>query len=328
MGCGCGSSGGGCASKGEGGEKKKSSGGCCSSARPMVSLPDWFRQPVPEALSLKNVRDLVKGNGLATVCQSAHCPNIGTCWSRGVATFMILGEYCSRSCRFCAVSTGSMEEVFVEEPIMVAEAVRRLALRYVVITSVNRDDLPDQGSGQFSRTVEAIRSMNPECGIELLVPDFGGEVDLISNVIKARPQVFAHNIETVRRISPLVRSHSDHDRSLGVLATARALDGTMYIKSSVMVGLGETDAEVLEALQELKKAGCDIVTIGQYLAPTRTKRHVPVERFVTPETFEMYRREGMAMGFGFVKSGPLVRSSFLAEEGFAACAAKSVEVGS
>ncbi len=292
------------------------SDGGCSQDR----LPEWFRQPVPDPAALGRMRALLKETGLTTVCQGAHCPNTGECWSRGTATFMILGSRCTRACRFCAVDQGTPEPVSWEEPLLVAEAVKRLGLKYVVITSVTRDDLVDGGAGQFFRTVRAIRSVSPECGVELLVPDFTGDVVALGIVIEASPQVLGHNIETVRRLSPQLRSGAGHDRSLDVLRSVRLSAGeNILVKSGFMVGLGETDDEVFFTLRELKEAGCDIVTIGQYLAPSKDARYFPVSRFVEPNVFERYRAEGLKLGFRYVASGALVRSSYMAEEGFSGC---------
>lgn len=286
------------------------------------SLPEWFRQPLPDQAAMGKMRSLLKETGLATVCQSAHCPNTGECWSKGTATFMILGTTCSRSCRFCAVEHGVPQDVTCEEPLLVAEAVQRLALKYAVITSVTRDDLADGGAEQFARTVRAIRMVAPECGVELLIPDFSGDDVALEIVTESSPQVLGHNIETVRRLSPLMRSGADHDRSLAVLRSIRASGRGILVKSGLMVGLGETDDEVFSTLHELKEAGCDIVTIGQYLAPSKEARHLPVDRFVEPPMFERYREEGLKIGLRYVASGALVRSSYMAEEGFEGCCGK------
>jgi lipoic acid synthetase len=293
--------------------------GCGTAA---VRLPDWFRQPVPDHAAMERMRGLVNGARLNTVCREARCPNIGECWSRGTATFMLLGETCTRACRFCAVHTGRPGAVMADEPMNVAESVRHLGLKYVVITSVTRDDLPDGGASHFAATVRAVRSLAPQCGIELLIPDFSGNGDSLGMVAAANPQVIGHNLETVRRLSLSVRSGSRHERSLGVLKYLRSLGGGMLVKSGFMAGMGETDAEVLLTLQELKDAGCDIVTIGQYLAPSREARHAPVARFVEPSMFDHYRQEGLRLGIRYIASGALVRSSYLAEQGYAGCTGK------
>lgn len=309
----------------------------CSQSRP---LPSWFRQDLPDVASLDSMRRLLRQTGLNTVCQGAHCPNLGQCWSRGTATFMILGDTCTRACRFCAVQSGRPGNVNAEEPLKVAEAVAALKLRYVVVTSVTRDDLADQGAGQFADTIKAVRAACPQTRIEVLIPDFGGQTDLLRIVADAQPDVLGHNLETVRRLSPDFRPQANHDRSLSVLKTAREFldkretrDGgrgtksfasivhrpSSFVKSGFMAGLGETDDEIFETFDELKAAGCDIVTVGQYLAPSQGGRHAAVARFVEPEKFELYRREGLARGLKFVASGPLVRSSYLAENGYQEC---------
>ncbi|NLE64577.1 MAG: lipoyl synthase [Elusimicrobia bacterium] len=285
-------------------------------------LPEWFRQEIPDAVALGEMRTLLQETRLHTVCEGARCPNLGECWAERTATFMILGQSCSRGCHFCAVPHGTGAIVDDEEPLFVADAVHRLGLRYVVITSVTRDDLPDGGANHFARTVRALRQRIVGIGVELLIPDFQGDADLLRIVAEAEPDVVGHNIETVRRLSPVVRSGAEHDRSLSVLRTLRHQMKAGKVKSGLMVGMGETDQEVLATLRELREAGCEIVTIGQYLAPTRGARHVKVDRFVDPGTFEMYRREGERMGFSFIHSGPLVRSSYLAEQAFRACAGK------
>ena len=282
-------------------------------------LPEWFRQDVPDAGRLQKMRGLLKDTGLKTVCEGAHCPNMGACWDKGAATFLILGENCTRRCRFCAVTHGVPSAIDFDEPLQVADAVSRLGLRYVVVTSVTRDDLSDGGAGQFARTVRAVKEINPGAQVEVLIPDFSGAEDLIRIIADSGADVVGHNVGTVRRISSVMRSGADYDRSLGVLRSARRLNSKAFIKSGLMVGLGESQTEVLGALRDLKDAGCDIVTIGQYLAPSQEERHVPVDRFVTPEEFLFYRAEGLKLGLKFVHAGPLVRSSYLAEEGFQCC---------
>ena len=290
--------------------------GCSNKTEP---LPEWFRQPVPDQQAMGQMRSLLKETGVTTVCQGAHCPNTGECWSKGTATFMILGSKCTRACRFCAVEHGPVDEISYEEPLLVAEAVRRLGLKYAVITSVTRDDLADGGSEQFARTVRAIRVSAPECGVELLIPDLSGDEVALNIVMESCPQVLGHNIETVRRLSPSLRSGADHDRSLSVLRAIRSSGKDILVKSGFMVGLGETEEEILFTLQELKEAGCDIVTIGQYLAPSKEARHAPVARFVEPKEFDRHKEAGLKMGLRYVASGALVRSSYMAEEGFEGC---------
>ncbi len=261
--------------------------------------------------------------GLHTVCESARCPNMGQCWGRGVATFMILGDVCTRACRFCAVKAGRSVGVDEAEPAKIAGAVRAMRLKYAVITSVARDDLPDEGAGHFARTIRAVRGAVPGIRIEVLVPDFSAREDCLRAVADAGPDVFAHNVETVERLTPAVRPQADYRRSLEVFRVYRRFDPGAFLKSSIMVGLGETGEEILTVMQDLRGAGCEILTVGQYLRPTRHKRNVPVDRFVPPEQFEAYREKGLAMGFRHVMSGPLVRSSYIAEEGYKDCLAAS-----
>lgn len=285
----------------------------------LTRLPPWFRQEIPDADKIRSMKEMFRGSRLHTVCESAHCPNMGKCWGQGVATFMILGEVCTRACRFCAVKAGLPQTVDVEEPLHVAQAVKELKLRYVVITSVARDDLKDEGAGHFVETIQAIRNLTPHVKIEVLIPDFSAKYDSLKMLTDAAPEVVSHNIETVRRISRGIRPQAQHDRSLQVLRMMRSLNPNIFVKSSFMVGIGETDDEILELMKELLDAGCQILTIGQYLAPTQMKRHVPVERFMTPEKFEEFRAIGMTMGFKYVMSAPLVRSSYIAEEGYNSC---------
>ena len=293
--------------------------------------PSWLKQPLPDQNKIQELRCLLQKAQLPTVCTSARCPNLGACWEKKVATVMILGETCTRACRFCAVASGHPAEVDSTEPDRVAGAVRDMGLKYVVITSVTRDDLSDGGAGHFARTVAAVRREVAGVRIEVLVPDFQGQRENLATIVAARPDVVAHNLETVQRLSPLVRPAADYQRSLHVLrqlrelmAVAAANDGCspMLVKSGLMVGLGETSSEVEAAMADLAATGCDILTIGQYLAPTQTSRHVRVDRYVAPEEFAQYRYRGQELGFRFVKSGPLVRSSFLAEEGYQECTAE------
>jgi lipoic acid synthetase len=268
------------------------------------------------------MKSMFRDSGLFTVCESARCPNIGTCWGRGVATFMILGETCTRACRFCAVAAGHPSAVDAQEPNNVALAVAQLKLRYVVITSVARDDLADEGAQHFCETIRRIRSLMPQTKIEVLIPDFSNKEESIKKLVAAKPEVVSHNIETVERLSEKIRPQAGYERSLRVLENFKKFDNACITKSSLMVGLGETRAEITRCLKDLLDAGCDIATIGQYLRPTQLKRHLPVERFYTPEEFEELRQEGLSLGFKHVMSGPLVRSSFIAEEGYKECTAK------
>lgn len=279
-----------------------------------VRLPPWIRVRVAGSGLGDEVHHLLDKNALHTVCQGAHCPNKHECFNRGTAAFMILGEVCSRDCLFCAVRTGAPQAVDPEEPQRVAEAAERLRLRHVVVTSVTRDDLADGGAGLFAATIRAIRDRLPEAAIEVLVPDFQGRERDLDTVLAAQPDVFNHNLETVRRLQRLIRPAASYARSLTVLRYAAGTAPKPAIKSGLMVGLGETDAEIIESMQDLRGAGCEILTIGQYLAPS--SRHTPVERFVHPDVFEDYARQGAAMGFRHVASGPMVRSSYHAESHF------------
>lgn len=271
---------------------------------------------------ISRMKEMFRSSGLHTVCESAHCPNLGKCWGQGVATFMILGEVCTRACRFCAVKAGRAAPVDPQEPQHVAEAVKKLNLRYVVITSVARDDLQDEGAGQFVETMAAVRRLMPQTKIEILVPDFSNKIENLKMVIDAKPEVASHNIETVRRLSPDIRPQADYGRSLEVLKNFKRLNPSILTKSSFMAGLGESADEIAGVMEDLKQTGCDILTIGQYLSPSRGKRHVRVERFFTPEEFASLRETGLKMGFKHVESGPLVRSSFIAEEGYKNCITK------
>ncbi|MBI3602409.1 MAG: lipoyl synthase [Candidatus Omnitrophica bacterium] len=282
----------------------------------LAKLPAWFKQPLPDMDKIRAMKELFRASGLHTVCESAHCPNMGTCWGAGVATFMILGGTCTRACRFCAVPAGRPDLLDPHEPEHVAQTIEKLKLRYVVITSVARDDLQDQGAGHFAATIRAIRDLTPDVKIEVLIPDFSAQEEALKVLSDAAPEVISHNIETVRRLSRHIRPQAFHDRSLRVLRRFRELNPLALVKSSFMVGLGESQEEIMELMQELLKAGCQILTIGQYLAPTQMKRHVPVVRFLTPEEFERLHHRGMEMGFKYVESGPLVRSSYIAEKGY------------
>jgi len=267
---------------------------------------------------IRSMKELFRGGRLHTVCESANCPNMGACWKEGVATFMILGGTCTRACRFCSVPAGRPDLIDMEEPQNVAMAVKQLGLRYVVVTSVARDDIEDEGALQFAQTIQAIRRLTPEVKIEVLVPDFSAKEQSLKTLSDVAPEVISHNIETVRRLAPYIRPQASHDRSLRVLRRFRELNEDGFIKSSLMAGIGETDEEIFDVMAELLEAGCQILTIGQYLAPTRAKRHLPVERFVSPEEFKNYRQKGLEMGFKYVESGPLVRSSYIAEKGYQA----------
>jgi lipoic acid synthetase len=264
---------------------------------------------------------IVRGAGLHTVCEEAGCPNIGECWGRGTATFQILGDTCTRACRYCAVNSAKGgEDVDPLEPAKVAAAAQRMGLRHVVVTSVDRDDLPDKGAGHWAQTIRALRRRNPELQVEVLVPDFlGREDEAMLTVLEAEPHVYNHNIETVRRIQPKVRIKGDYDRALHILRRAGELwtehfpeRGPLLTKSGIIVGMGETDDEVIETLRDLRAYDVDVVTIGQYLQPS--ERHLPLDRWVPLESFRRFREAGMELGFGSVFAGPLVRSSYRAEE--------------
>ncbi|MBF0570728.1 MAG: lipoyl synthase [Candidatus Omnitrophica bacterium] len=290
----------------------------------LAKLPSWFKQEIPDMNKVRIMKVFFREKRLHTVCESANCPNMGACWKEGVATFMILGGTCTRACRFCAVPAGRPDLIDNQEPQKVALAVKQLGLRYVVVTSVARDDIQNQGALEFANTIRAIRHLTPQVKIEVLIPDFSAKEESLNILSEAAPDVISHNIETVRRLAPYIRPQALHDRSLEVLRRFRELNANVFIKSSLMVGIGESDKEIIEVMGELRETGCQILTIGQYLAPTRGKRHLPVERFLSPEEFEYYRQKGLEMGFVYVESGPLVRSSYIAEQGYQA-AFKNVE---
>ena len=276
-------------------------------------LPDWLRTKLPTTESFSRTRALLHELKLHTVCESAKCPNHWECWSKGTATFMIAGDRCTRACGFCAVTTAKPFALEADEPERVAEATRRMQLKHVVITAVARDDLADGGAEHFRRTIEAVRKLNPGIVIEILVPDFNDSDAAIQTALSANPHIFNHNLETVRRLTPQVRSRATYDRSLSVLAKVKAKRGdSIYTKSGVMLGLGETEEELFTAMEDLRKAGCDILTLGQYLQPTL--KHLPVVEFVRPEKFSEYGERARQMGFVHVASGPMVRSSYHADE--------------
>jgi len=278
----------------------------------MGSLPPWIRRRFPPQEEWERVERLLRSLSLHTVCESARCPNLGECFRRGTATFLILGDTCTRSCRFCAVKKGIPLPPDPEEPRRVAEAARTLSLHHVVVTSVTRDDLPDGGAEHFAKTIQAIRECLPQATVEVLVPDFQGSAEALEVVLAARPDVLNHNVETVPRLYSLVRPQADYARSLELLRRTRARYPGILVKSGLMVGLGETQKEVEAVLWDLKEAGCDVVTIGQYLRPTAW--HLPVVAYVPPEVFAYYREYALRLGFRGVASGPFVRSSYRAEE--------------
>ncbi|MBM3879280.1 MAG: lipoyl synthase [Verrucomicrobia bacterium] len=280
---------------------------------PRPRLPAWLRMNLPTGASYAQTRSLLNRLRLHTVCESARCPNHWECWSQGTATFMIAGDRCTRACAFCAVDTARPLPLEPDEPARVAEATQRMRLKHVVITAVARDDLPDGGAGHFQQTIAAVRDRNPGTVIEVLTPDFNGRAEAVAAVLAARPDIFNHNLETVRRLTPTVRSRATYDRSLAVLALAKQRGAPgLYTKSGLMLGLGEQPEEVRLALADLRRVGCDLLTLGQYLQPTPT--HLPVQEFVPPERFAEWGHLARALGFVHVASGPKVRSSYHADE--------------
>ncbi|MFM8469108.1 MAG: lipoyl synthase [Limisphaerales bacterium] len=275
-------------------------------------LPAWLRLSLPTSSAFTKTRDLLNDLKLHTVCESAKCPNHWEGWSKGTATFLIAGDRCTRACGFCAVSTAKPLALEADEPQRVAEATQRMGLKHVVITAVARDDLADGGAEHFRQTIEATRAANPGIVIEVLVPDFLDQDDCIETVLAASPEIYNHNLETVRRLTPSVRHRATYDRSLSVLAKVKARRPDVFTKSGIMLGLGETEAEVHTAMADLRAANCDILTLGQYLQPTL--KHLPVVEFVHPDTFAELGARAEAMGFVHVASGPMVRSSYHAEE--------------
>lgn len=269
-----------------------------------------MRMKMPMGYNYSRVKNLLNEHQLHTICSSGNCPNIGECWGNGTATFMILGEICTRNCRFCSVKTGKPLPPDLQEPMRIARSVQLMELKHVVITSVDRDDLPDKGAGMWSETIRTVKAENPGLTMEVLIPDFDGQESLIDLVVKEQPDVISHNLETVRRLTPQIRSRARYDRSLDVLRYITSQGITA--KSGIMLGLGETREEVLEAMDDLIESGCRIMTIGQYLAPTRD--HLPVAEYVPPEVFHDLKMEGLSRGFAHVESHPLVRSSYHAEK--------------
>ena len=274
--------------------------------------PSWLRVKMPAGDTYFELKRLVRQHQLHTVCEEAMCPNIGECWNQRSATFMLLGDTCTRSCGFCAVKTGRPEAVDTDEPERVAAAIATLNLHYAVITSVNRDDVPDGGGHMFAETIRAVRRRLPSCRVEVLIPDFKGNWDALAEVVAARPDVLNHNLESIPRLYYKVRPQAKYERSLELLGHVKQLDPTMRTKSGVMVGLGEEMDEMLVTMRDLRRVDCDVLTIGQYLRPS--PRHLPVARYYPPEEFAILQREGHAMGFVHVESGPLVRSSYHAAD--------------
>jgi len=275
-----------------------------------IKKPKWLRVKLPTGENYRKVRGLVDEHKLHTICESGSCPNMGECWGEGTATFMILGNICTRSCGFCGVQTGKPEQVDIFEPGKVANSVKIMGVKHAVITSVDRDDLKDGGAEIWSQTVRAIRQQSPGTTLETLIPDFAGNWNNLQVIIDVAPEIVSHNLETVRRLTKQVRIQAKYDRSLEVLF--RLKKGGMRTKSGVMLGLGETEQEVIETMQDLRAVQVDILTLGQYLQPT--PKHLPVAEFIEPEQFAYYQKIGLDMGFRFVESGPLVRSSYHAEK--------------
>jgi len=275
--------------------------------------PPWIRVRLPAGQTYTRLKELMRSKSLHTVCEEAKCPNIAECWSCGTATFMILGDICTRNCRFCAVQHGPINQRGQEweEAIQVAQAVAAMQLHHAVITSVSRDDLPDGGASAFAETVRRIRLHRQECTIEVLIPDFKGDREALATVLAAHPEILGHNVETVPRLYEMVRPQANYGRSLQVLSAAKDIDPESTTKSGIMVGLGETWQELLEVMKDLCTVSCDILTIGQYLRPS--KGHLPVERYYTPEEFIVLRQAAQELGFRHVEAGPLVRSSYHAE---------------
>ena len=275
-------------------------------------LPDWLKVRAPGSPRYMELKQIMQGRRLHTVCEEAHCPNIGECWDLGTATFMILGDICTRRCHYCAVTTGRPTGIDLQEPLRLAETVSSMGLSYCVITSVNRDDLPDGGAFIFASCIKKIREIAPGCKVEVLIPDFAGSWIALKKVIDCRPEVLNHNIESTPRIFPRVRPKGDYQMSLELLAKAKEMDPSTVTKSGIIVGMGETTDEVLETMKDLRVVDCDLLTIGQYLRPSNM--HIPVDRFYTPAEFDQLGEAGKAMGFKHVASGPLVRSSYHADQ--------------
>lgn len=280
-----------------------------NSTETRVKKPNWLRVKLPTGEGYRHVRSLVDTHKLHTICESGNCPNMGECWGEGTATFMILGNICTRSCGFCAVATGRPEPVDWDEPQRVAEAIHLMSVKHAVITSVDRDELKDGGSIIWANTIKAVRALNPDTTLETLIPDFRGQWENLERIIEVAPEVVSHNMETVERMTRKVRIQAKYHRSMEVIR--RLKDGGMRTKSGIMLGIGEEKEEVLQSMRDLVENGCDVLTLGQYLQPTQ--KHLPVMRFVHPDEFAFYREEGYKMGFDYVESGPLVRSSYHSE---------------
>ncbi len=281
-----------------------------STSKNRKRLPEWLKMKMPMGYKYSRVKNLSQKYKLHTICSSGNCPNIGECWSNGTATFMILGDVCTRNCKFCGVKSGKPEPVDMEEPLRLAESIRILELDHCVITSVDRDDLPDKGAGIWAETIFTIKKVNPHTSIEALIPDFNADSGLLKMVIDAEPEIISHNLETVKRLTPLIRSRARYETSLRVINIISS--SGIRPKSGIMLGLGETREEILQTMDDLLNAGCEIMTIGQYLAPG--KNHMPVVSYIKPDIFEEYEKIGLEKGFKFVESSPLVRSSYRAHK--------------
>jgi lipoic acid synthetase len=274
--------------------------------------PDWLKIKIQTNEHFNELKSMMRERKLNSVCEEAKCPNIYECWSNRTATFMILGKICTRACRFCAVTSGLPSELDLAEPEHVAQSVLDMGLKHVVITSVARDDLADEGSAVFAQTIHAVRRLNPLTGIEVLIPDFSGRKELLQNVLDAKPDILNHNMETVERLSDQVRAKAKYKRSLALLRNAKDITPGQKTKSGIMLGLGETKDEILQTMRDLRAVDCNILTVGQYLQPT--EKHLPIQKYYSPDEFLEIKKQGMAMGFSHVESGPLVRSSYHAHE--------------
>ncbi|MFQ5490941.1 MAG: lipoyl synthase [Phycisphaerae bacterium] len=282
--------------------------------RPRRRLPPWLKRPLPGGQTFSSTRRIVADSGVATVCEQAHCPNLPECWSAGTATFMILGDKCTRRCHYCAVQTARPDPPAADEPARLAEAAARLHLRHVVVTAVARDDLPDEGAGHFAECVRLLRRHCPATTVEVLPADFHARPDCVASLCDAGPDIYNHNIETVERLTPVVRPQGRYRRSLQVLGLVKQINPDLLTKSGLMVGLGETEAEILQTFEDLRDVGCDVLTVGQYLQPS--PQHAPVHTFYRPETFDRLADSARAMGFLSIAAGPFVRSSYNAAEVF------------
>lgn len=277
------------------------------------NIPDWFLDLLKSKKSKNKIPDIIKNNKLHTVCQEARCPNRGECFSKGTATFLLLGDYCTRNCRFCAIKSGRPKKLDLDEPERIKDAVKELNLNYVVLTSVTRDDLEDGGAEIFAKSVEKIKKLQKNIKVEVLIPDFEGKIEPLKKVLKSKPDVFNHNLETVNRLYSKIRPEADYNRSLKVLENAKTIDSSIYTKSGIMVGLGENRDEVKKIIDDLKNVNCDILTIGQYIRPT--EKNYPVKEYVKPKVYKDYKKYGEKKGMKIV-AGPLVRSSYKAADVF------------